>query len=89
MAQIHPTPKQAVEKTSHMIAQMKIMLSTKSKGISVRNAIKEYFLNKSETEKPIEFWNTYQSKKSRQANDILLKKLYSCSIMLILSFVRN
>ena len=42
MAQIHPTPKQAVEKTSHMIEQMKIMLSTKSKGISVRNLRKQY-----------------------------------------------
>lgn len=35
MAQIHPTQNQAVEKNSHMIAQMQIMLSTKSKGISV------------------------------------------------------
>ena len=43
-----------------------------------RKAIKAYFLNKSETEKPNQFWNTYrpflQSKKSRQANDILLEE---------------
>ena len=41
-------------------------------------AIKAYFLNKSETEKPNQFWNAYrpflQSKKSRQANDILLEE---------------
>ena len=41
-------------------------------------AIKAYFLNKSETEKPNEFWSTYrpflQSKKSSQANDILLEE---------------
>ena len=40
--------------------------------------MKAYFLNKSETEKPNEFWNTYRpflpSKKSRQANDILLEE---------------
>ena len=43
-----------------------------------RKAIKAYFLNKSETEKSNDFWNTYrpflQSKKSRQANDILLEE---------------
>ena len=43
-----------------------------------RKAIKAYFLNKSETEKPNQFWNTYrpflQSKKSRQANHILLEE---------------
>jgi len=41
-------------------------------------AIKAYFLNKSETEKLNEFWNTYgpflQSKKSRQANNVLLEE---------------
>ena len=45
---------------------------------SRRKAIKAYFLNKSETEKSNAFWNTYrpflQSKKSRQANDILLEE---------------
>lgn len=45
---------------------------------STQKAIKAYFLNKSETEKPNEFWNTYrpflQSRKSRQTNDILLER---------------
>ena len=41
-------------------------------------SFKAYFLNKSETEKPNQFWNTYrpflQSKKSRQANHIFLEE---------------
>ena len=43
-----------------------------------RKAIKAYFLRKSETANPNDFWNTYrpflQSKKSKQANDILLEE---------------
>ena len=43
-----------------------------------RNAIKNYFLKKTEADNPCEFWNAYRpfmhSRKSKQANDILLKE---------------
>ena len=67
---------------SSVNAMTLITLPTKCKETNCtslrRNAIKNYFLKKTEADNPREFWNAYRpfmySWTSKQANDILLKE---------------